>query len=797
MALLQHLNSLKRLRAPDPPDFARYVRDRRALQVLGKALFWDEQLGSDGVACASCHYHAGVDSRSLNQVNPGFRNTTPGVDTTRFSTELGFGPNYQLKATDFPFHKLSDPNDRTSAVISDTHNVASSQGVFNATFTATGIPGDRGVPSMTGPGAVFNLNGLALVRNVEPRNTPPSVNSALNKRNFWDGRARSEFNGANPIGLLDPTAQIVRIAKGGQTSLVSVRIENSSAASQADGPPLSDLEMSFAGRQFPQLGRKMLSDSLIPLGQQMVAPDDSLLGPYSLHPRPGIRMGYEALVRRAFRPEWWEAPGQVVDVSGATPVIRPGTPGPSQYSIPEFNFSLFFGLAVQEYEKLLISDDSPFDRFLDGNLDALTAQEQQGLVVFLGPGKCIACHVGPELTGAGVHNFERLDILERMIGGNFQTVQDLNEGYPPDPVGFFLAVYDNGFYNIGVRPTSEDLGIGARIGPDNLPLSNSRRFLEQVQKKVPELLAQDPALDYDSAVMLANKELRVPRIIARPGEAFNLLQRAALLLGYPWEVTSLLSQAFAVLVAAQDDAALMVAVIDAAMADAECGGALGCMPIPFQLPQGVPVSRTGASELLVQARDLMAEMVSRTPVANEVISLMSMATMLLPDPVDPGPDPLKPFGPPLYPDEKVNDQGAFKTPSLRNVELTAPYFHNGGQLTLEQVVEHYDRGGDFALDNRDDLAPNIHPQLLRPEEVDALVAFLKALTDDRVRYEKAPFDHPSLSIPNGGSGQITSLHGVPVMDDRFELPAVGVGGNGVGLGTQGTPFPFQNFLQEP
>jgi cytochrome c peroxidase len=41
-------------------------------------------------------------------------------------------------------------------------------------------------------------------------------------------------------------------------------------------------------------------------------------------------------------------------------------------------------------------------------------------------------------------------------------------------------------------------------------------------------------------------------------------------------------------------------------------------------------------------------------------------------------------------------QGTFKVPALRNVELTAPYFHNGGQLTLRQVVDFYGRGGDFA-----------------------------------------------------------------------------------------------------
>lgn len=56
-------------------------------------------------------------------------------------------------------------------------------------------------------------------------------------------------------------------------------------------------------------------------------------------------------------------------------------------------------------------------------------------------------------------------------------------------------------------------------------------------------------------------------------------------------------------------------------------------------------------------------------------------------------------------ESEVND--AFKTPGRRNVELTGPYFHNGGKATLMQVVELYNRGGDFAVENRDSLAPDI------------------------------------------------------------------------------------------
>ena len=48
------------------------IVDTQAAVALGKALFWDEQAGSDGMACASCHFSAGADSRIRNQISPGF-----------------------------------------------------------------------------------------------------------------------------------------------------------------------------------------------------------------------------------------------------------------------------------------------------------------------------------------------------------------------------------------------------------------------------------------------------------------------------------------------------------------------------------------------------------------------------------------------------------------------------------------------------------------------------------------------------------------------------------------------------
>ena len=77
------------------------------------------------------------------------------------------------------------------------------------------------------------------------------------------------------------------------------------------------------------------------------------------------------------------------------------------------------------------------------------------------------------------------------------------------------------------------------------------------------------------------------------------------------------------------------------------------------------------------------------------------------------------------------DGGKFAVPSLRNVALTAPYMHDGRFKTLEEVVEHYSSGVQRSLT----LDPNLakHPNggvPLSPADKQALVAFLRALTDD-------------------------------------------------------------------
>ena len=144
--------------------------------------------------------------------------------------------------------------------------------------------------------------------------------------------------------------------------------------------------------------------------------------------------------------------------------------------------------------------------------------------------------------------------------------------------------------------------------------------------------------------------------------------------------------------------------------------------------------------------------------------------------------------------------GTFKTPSIRNVGLTPPYFHYGGYSNLRSVVEVYARGGskrnseltepgatgDWSgtgpLGNGDRRAPDhgtnvdffIRDIKSTDEQIDALVAFMLTVTDPRVQCDQAPFDHPSLKIPNGHAPDCN--HDGMAEEVMFKLPAVGAGG---------------------
>jgi len=74
---------------------------------------------------------------------------------------------------------------------------------------------------------------------------------------------------------------------------------------------------------------------------------------------------------------------------------------------------------------------------------------------------------------------------------------------------------------------------------------------------------------------------------------------------------------------------------------------------------------------------------------------------------------------------RAADAGKFRVPTLRNVALTAPYMHDGSLARLEDVLEHYARGGRQS--SRQDA--RVRPLSLTPAERSDLIAFLESLTD--------------------------------------------------------------------
>jgi hypothetical protein len=339
------------------------------------------------------------------------------------------------------------------------------------------------------------------------------------------------------------------------------------------------------------------------------------------------------MIKQAFDPRWWRLAG---NFDGYTQI--------------EGNFSMFWGLAIMAYESTLVSDEAPIDKFVgwagkSADPNALSVQEKRGLALFRGgKASCVQCHKGAEFTGAG-------SLLQPNLGDT-NPVEHMFVGAGQ------LGMYDNGFYNIGVRPTKEDVGVGG-LDPFGTSLSFSRQYLDMRRgKPVPDPIQVDPC-------------------------RFNI--------------------------------------------------------------------KTDAIDCWTH------------------------------------PDPDR---------TRVGVDGAFKTPSLRNVALTQPYFHNGSRFTLEQVVEFYNRGGDRrGPDGNDTTASaanaanggsaNVHPQIrplgLSTAEKADLVAFLRnALTDRRVACEQAPFDHPALRIFNGHEGNALTVatvkNQIKAVDAFINLPPVGARG---------------------
>jgi cytochrome c peroxidase len=629
---------LRAVPVPEPANLGDFVKDRAMAIALGKALFWDMQVGSDGVqACASCHFRAGADPRSKNQVSPGLKR----VPNTDLSYTTGVGPNHQLQITDFPLTRLAVPGTRGAldAAI-DSNDAVSSQGIHHIDQRL----GQGGDP------LGFQV-GASKTRRVEPRNTPSMINAVFNHRQFWDGRAENVFNGVNHLGQRDADARVFRADDPARPVEVRVEIANASLASQAVAPIVSDLEMAAPGRTHLDVGAELARGArqqgknavkVRPLAKQLVSQTDSVLGQFSRWPQRGLSFSrYDKMIKAAFHERWWKSKLLIRVNANGSKTLVPKNGGEcedndceeSEYALIQYNFALFFGLSVQMYEATLVSDDTPWDRFrreysaaTDPNLNPwvnVNPRHISRLALFgahlfndrtRGPTniRCSNCHEQNEMTDASVRR------IAAAANGPVRN-RDGN-------------VIDKGFNNIGLRPTNDDLGVGASdvFGP----LAFSRRLF----------------------------------------------------------------------------------------------------------PTAPPATFDGAAVT-------------------------------------------KGFG----------VQGAFKIPSLRNVSLTAPYFHNGDARTLHEVVELYSRGGNVAPVRELD-GTTIEPlgvPSLTTDETEAIVEFLETLTDERVIFRRAPFDHPQLFVPNGHPGDSISTQDAnydgQADDVMIMIPAVGAAG--------GTPLP--GFLDGP
>jgi len=676
--------------------------------LLGKALFWDMAVGSDGIACASCHFHAGADIRKTNQLNPGNKNPAPSGETFE-ATASGAqgGPNYTLKRSDFPFHQKENPFSGTSPSTFDSDDITASSGTFSGDYNGAPRTGDINDECTRDPDAVFHVKGTG-TRRVEPRNTPTVINAVFNHRNFWDGRANNTFNGSSIWGDRDKDAGVWVEVNSRKVKKQRLALINSSLASQALAPPLSDSEMGCRQRSFQELGRKLLLRR--PLEHQNVHHQDSVLGALSFSTsgdlQPGINTTYATLIKQTFNKKYW---------SYRRRGSFGGRDGELPYTQMEANFSMFFGLALQMYESTLVSDDSPFDNatFDDRKLPTnLGDSIRRGAAAFEEL-HCNICHSGPVLTSNAIDtNAQLLEANSQAFGLNTDQSGVDGVAINRNVVNYDNAkgskFFDTGFTNTGVQHQDSDPGLGG-LDDFNNPLSFSSQYAEYLAGTANAIVDTEAGIENTKSCNFQKyfaSNRFIPPFIT---------------------VTGFFRPA------------------DGIIAD----------------PNGNSNCYNAASEAFIPS------------IASAAAELEN----------------------PNSPKMAFATQAAFKVPTLRNIELTGPYMHNGSMATLEEVLEFYARGGNFNNNFTHEFVAEMGQIAGKDPVLNAtaiqkradIVAFLKSLTDDRVKYEKAPFDHPELTIPNGHTGNASAvINGNPLdaslaIDNNLILDAVGANGRSTPL----------------
>lgn len=255
--------------------------------LLGKILFWEEQLSSDDtVACGTCHRPAAGFSDPRTLVHPGPDGVSPSPDDVFGSP----GVVRQDAAGDF----APDP-------------------VFDLGRQATGRRAQEIVAALYAPEA------------------------------FWDGRASDTF--------VDPQTLAVSIPAGGALE------------SQVVGPPVSDVEMAHEARDWGQIAAKLATAR--PWALATDQPPDAA-AQIAAHP------DYPALFAAAF--------------------------GDSSITAERIAF------AIASYERMLVPNQTPWDRFVSGQPGAMTPNQVAGWNQFNGPARCANCHTPPLFSDNRFHN---------------------------------------------------------------------------------------------------------------------------------------------------------------------------------------------------------------------------------------------------------------------------------------------------------------------------------------------------------------------------------------------------------
>ncbi len=402
------------------PDLLEFIADADAAVRLGKAFFWEMQAGSDftdigagqfaGTACASCHYRFGQDARNRHTSRVPYVGWEKYQLDTKHPVKPTAGPYDPQKGE---FQQLPQKNNVTVPNFgppnpdpekfdgkpkwtptepTDPLNlsvIVGSQGVDRKLFENLEQPprkttingkevswfveiGKESKPSTAKTPFEWEMfrEGNRDLRQITSRNSPSVINATFADRLFHDGRADSTFNGFSIFGDHDRREVIYKRTHDLPTRLipVSIAISHAALASQAVGPIVNEVEMSYKGRTFPDLAEKLLRSRV--LFAQTIDGNDSVFQGSGIQEKT-----YEELIKAAFRREWWDDSGVTnpqVDLelklkqAIAVPAEGEARRVPEKGTIRQANFPLYWGLSLMLYQSTLISNNSPFDQMMRG-----------------------------------------------------------------------------------------------------------------------------------------------------------------------------------------------------------------------------------------------------------------------------------------------------------------------------------------------------------------------------------------------------------------------------------------------